>query len=258
MTKILFYDLETTPLPCYVWRLGEQVVRHNQLIRKHGELPHTRIICATYCWNDGKSAKSIGWGFTEQDSQKVVVAFDDLIRQADHIIGKNSDSFDNKHLNTVRLLEGGKPIPDWTKKTDDLEKHIRKAFNLPSNSLDYLSEVLGLGGKIKMEFDDWVSIVERHPVKGPIAYKKMLKYGLKDVEDTRAAWDKVAPHILPKLKVNCDNAYGTCVRCGSTQLRKDGCSIVAGIRRQRFECKSCGRFAGTAAIKKDGTFGKVQ
>ncbi len=250
--KILFYDIETTPLLAYIWRPGEQVVRHGQLVKGRNV---TRIICVTYCWNDGKPAKAIGWGYREQDDGKVVALFDTLIKQADVVIGKNSDRFDNKHINTIRFLEGGHAMPDWLKRTDDLEKQIRKYFNFPSNSLDYISDLLGLGGKIKMEFDDWINIVEKVKGKGLQAYKKMLNYGIKDIEDTRALWNKMEAHIEPKYNAATVKYLLQCRVCGSGNIVKNGSRAKGTKKYQRFECKDHHGYAGQSliTIKKDGT-----
>src|ERR1700733_13294123 len=132
----LFYDIETSLVSAYIWRCGEQVIRHNQLIKKNGRPPVTDIICITYCFNDGNPAKVLHWGYEEQNSSKIVAEFDKIISQADIVIGKNNGSFDNKHLNTHRLLNPeSMGLPNWTQKSDDLEKQIRKNFNLQSYSL---------------------------------------------------------------------------------------------------------------------------
>jgi DNA polymerase elongation subunit (family B) len=242
--KILFYDCETTPLKAYIWRLGEQVVRHNQL---SSDRDNWDIICITYCWNDGKPAKVLHWGYEEQNSAPVLEKFDELIKQADVVIGKNSDRFDNKHINMHRLFSERPGMPDWTKYTDDLEKHIRKHFALPSYSLDYISSKLGLGGKDKMEFSDWVNIVEK---KSKASFDKMLKYGKKDVEDTRAIWNYCEKHILPRMEYT---ALGThvCPTCGSTDLRKDGTRYSLKSRYQSWFCRSHNGYGGRTLLKKE-------
>ena len=121
--KILYYDIETTPLQAWVWGCGEQYVGHKNLVRAHSR---HGIICVTYCWNDGKPAKSIDWGYEEQDTGRVIEEFDKIIKTADFTIGKNSDRFDTKMLNANRMLAGLPGIPQWTKYTDDLEKQMRK------------------------------------------------------------------------------------------------------------------------------------
>lgn len=246
MPKILFYDIETTYLLARVWRLGEQVVRHNQLVKG---MHYTKIICITYCWNDGKPAKALGWGYNEQNSDKIVREFDKLIKQADVVIGKNSDRFDNKHINTIRMLfNESEAMPEWIKYTDDLEKHIRKYFNLPSNSLDYISSLLGFGGKIKMDFDDWVHIVEKTPGKGKKAYKKMLAYGIKDIEDTRAVWNRIEKHIEPRYKAATQEYGPSCKHCGERHLVLNGTRMLAGTKYQQFRCIN-GHYAGKISMK---------
>lgn len=230
--KILFYDIETTPLKAYIWGLGKQVVRHSQLV--HGS-QQWGIVCITYCWNDGKPAKSIDWGYKEQDSARVVFEFDKIIKQADHVIGKNNKRFDDKMLNTVRLFKGLDPFPEWCRSNDDLEQKMRQHFRLPSYSLDYISGQFGLGGKIKMEFQDWVDIVEQTP-NGLKAFNKMIKYGKKDVEDTRALWNELSKHFEPKYRpdVPC------CPECRSFRRKKSGISYTKQGPKQRYKCLECG------------------
>ena len=243
--KILYYDLETSPLKAYIWGLGKQVVRHHQLDKarcQHG------IICATYCFNDGKPAKAIDWGYEEQSTKKVVEEFDQIIKQADIVIGKNSDRFDNKMLNAARMFNGLPGYPQWTKYTEDLEKLMRRYFRLPSYALDYVSGQLGLGGKIKMEFQDWIDIVEKTP-NGLAAFKKMIKYGKKDVEDTRAMWLYMEEHFETKINIARYNDIDMgCRHCASINLKRNGTPVYSGIRYQEYVCTDCGRYAGRTTI----------
>lgn len=251
--KILWYDLETSPLQAWVWGCGKQYVGHKQLVK---QMSRYGIICVTYCWNDGKSAKSIDWGYEEQNTAKLVAEFDQIIKQADVVIGKNSDRFDNKMLNAQRMLHGLPGMPAWTKYTDDLEKQMRKHFRLPSHALDYISAQLGYGGKIKMEFQDWIDIVEKNP-NGKKAFDKMIKYGKKDVADTRALWLQLEEHFEPKFNVGLwkhKGNYIACKRCGSTAVKRNGYDIPksTGLARYcEFTCLSCGKYAGRIALDRD-------
>lgn len=239
--RILFYDCETTPLQARIWHLGEQVVRHTQLVPGFDSY---RIICISYAWNDNKPAKTIDWGYQAQDSARVVAEFDKVAKHAEVIIGKNSDRFDVKHVNTQRLLHGLPPFPDWMNYTDDVEKQLRKYFVFPSFSLDYVSKEFGLGGKIKMAFQDWVDIVQK---SNRASFAKMLKYNRKDVEDTRALWNKLKPYIKPKANVASLYAMAenpsTCPACKSSTLTKRGYTYSTSQRRQRFQCSVCRTFS---------------
>ena len=248
--RILYFDLETTPLQAWVWRMGDQTVRHGQLVTGRDSYD---VICVTYCWNDGKPAKAMDWGFEEQNSKQMLADFDKLIIEADVVIGKNSDRFDNKHLNFHRMMNGQSGMPDWTKYTDDLEKQMRKHFGqaLPSQSLDYISKILGLGGKIKMEMSDWINIVEKTEEEnlGKKALAKMVKYGKKDVEDTRTIWEYVEAHITPKYNRSVNSEHGSCATCGSYDLIKNGIRRQGQIIYQTYRCNSHNGYAGRKTIK---------
>lgn len=230
--KILFYDIETSPLKAWIWGCGDQYIRHAQLDKDHSRYG---IICITYCWNDNKPAKVIGWGYEEQDTSSVIEQFDKIIVQADRTIGKNSDRFDTKMINAARMFAGLPGMPDWTTRTDDLEKQMRKYFKVPSQALDYYSSQLGLGRKIKMEMQDWIDIVEKN-ARGLKSYNKMLKYGKKDVEDTRKLWYMLEEHFSPKF----DEKVPGCTNCGSFDRRKSGFMYNSSGKRQRYTCNKCG------------------
>jgi len=247
--SILFFDLETTPLKAYIWGCGKQVVRHNQLVAGSQQWG---IICVTYCWNDGKPAKVIDWGYEEQDTGKLVAVFDEIIKQADVVIGKNNKRFDDKMLNAARMFAGLPGMPEWIRYTDDLEQQMRRQFRLPSHSLDYISGQLGLGGKIKMEFQDWIDIVEKTP-NGLKAFNKMLKYGKKDVEDTRALWDILSKHFEPKFNAAAfAGIKNACKHCASTNVRANGTRMSGGTKYQHYYCNSCGHYAGRHALSQKG------
>lgn len=246
--NILTFDLETRPLMAYIWDCGEQFVGHKQLVEGYDQF---EIICAAYAWNDGKPAKVIGWGYEEQDSSRVVEEFDKIARTADLIVGKNSAKFDVKMLNSVRMMKGLPGLPDWAMSHDDLERQMRKYFRLPSQSLDYISKHLGFGGKVKMEFDDWVKICEKREDGGKQAYDKMLKYCRKDVEDTRALWGKLSEHFDSKFNNARFQDLGMACKhadCGSVNIGPNGTRMSGGSKYQTYTCRDCGRYCGKTAI----------
>lgn len=284
MPKVLFYDIETNLLKGLFFSLGKQVVRSNQLAPKN---QYTKMISLSYCWNDGKPAKTIVFEEDKWDDQ--LLAFDKEIKKADVVIGKNSDRFDNKHINTHRLLSGNPGMPDWIKYTDDLERQFRRHFNLPSQALDYVSDLLGFGGKVKMEFSDWVNVFEYRELQrieeaagkeaakdiSPVLYNrsyseinsegrkavnKFKVYGAKDVEDTRAIWEYAADHFTPKFNASVGAEGLACRHCGSDKIAKNGVRQSGQTRYQTFTCSNpaCGHtYAGRAAIRANGKLGKM-
>ncbi len=248
--RILIYDLETSPLQAYIWSPGKQYVGHKQLVQEHSR---HGIICVGYCWNDGKPAQSIDWGYEEQSTDRLVEEFDKILKTADHVIGKNNKRFDDKMLNAARMFADLEGMPDWTRYTDDLEQQMRRYFRLPSQSLDYISSQLGLGGKIKMEMQDWIDIVTKNS-NGEKSLKKMTKYCRKDVEDTRTLWNKLSKHFEPKFNMNAFNETKHCCKqCGSDSIVANGTRVSGGTKYQTYLCNSCYKYAGRHAVTQNGS-----
>lgn len=286
---VLIYDIETTTIKADIFRLGEQRVTHKDLCKAHNI---TEIICITYIFNDGKPAKALHWGYGPETCAEMVDKFDKIIKEAQDnnylIIGKNNKRFDDKHINTQRWLNGHDPLPDWTKYTDDLEKQIRKHFNLPSFALDYISELRGLGGKMPMEKSDWVNIVnykllmrlehalgyqindaasevlfksDRATVvnMGILCFEKMIEYGCTDAQQTLDLVLDVMPYC--EFKDNSVKYKGQMVckvpTCKSSNLSKNGNRVLNGVVYKQFKCEH-GHYSGKARIKEDGTYGVLK
>jgi DNA polymerase elongation subunit (family B) len=249
--KVLFFDIETTPIKVWTFRLGEQYVSHEQIVE--GE--KIDIICITYCWDKGP-AHVLDWDYNKQNSKKMIAEFDKIVNEADVIIGQNSDKFDVKHINTQRLLHGLPPFPDWADCSDDTLKQFKRHFNFPSTRLDYVSKLFGLGGKVKMELQDWIDIKEKTKA-GKKKFEKMLKYGKKDVLDTRAVYQKIKPYIKPKFNMASHYEDIRCTNCGSTDIHKNGTRLKGTVKKQRFYCNGHGGHAGYATILKSGGLGKM-
>ena len=115
---------------------------------------------------------------------------------------------------------------------------------------------MGLGGKDKMEFNDWVHIVEKTPGKGIACYKKMCNYGKKDVEDTRTLWNNNLKHFTPKYSVS--NKELVCRTCASENVVRTYHRWRGQSHYQYFDCLEHSGYAGKAIIKKDGKLGGMQ
>jgi len=246
--RILTYDLETTLLQFWAFGTGKQVLRHHQLIEGHSR---TDIICMAWAWNDDQPAQVMGWGFEEQNSKPIMQKLDELIQEADIVIGKNNHRFDDKLVNTHRMFNNEPGVSEWSGKSDDLEKQIRRHFKLPSYSLDYISKELGYGGKESMEFSDWVKIQTKHPTEGQERYDKMMHYCAKDVEDTRSIWNRMLPYISPKYNHSALNR-GVCKVCGSSNIIKQGRYITGKTVYRQWRCKDHNGYAGKTIESVEG------
>ena len=280
---ILFFDIETLPLKSFIWQPGTQYVGHKNLLPSHDMWG---LICIQYAVNDGpvkvlrydKHGGTVG----------MIKAFDKLVAEADIVLGKNSDRFDIKMLNAMRALLNIPPIVGWEKYTEDLEKQMRRYFRLPSQSLDYISKKLDVGGKVSMDMSDWVAISNmkelddlkadgldtkslnvisshlfREKVKdvkasGKKALDKMCHYGAKDTGDTRILWNYLKAHFDPKFNMaKFNDEKHACKHCGSVDIKKNGTRIAGKTKYQQFQCNSCGLYAGRAPISIRGVIGSI-
>lgn len=284
--SMLIYDIETThDLKARIWRTGEQYVGHEQLDPVFNQ---NGIICIAYKWYGERLVHIL-------EGHDIVERFDVLARQADVCLGKNSDRFDVKHINTQRMLLGLKPYPEWADTNDDLEKQLRKYFAFPSQSLDYISKLLGFGGKVKMERQDWIDIsnlqyyekvidgFKRLPSKedrehlcnilfksdfnavinrGQKALNKMIMYNKKDVFDTETILKRVLPYIKLRKNAAVETKNGRgCRTCGSTRLVPTKIITVGQTKYQQFDCLEHNGYGGRSTIKYDKqrhkVFGKI-
>lgn len=274
----LWYDIETSPLKAWLWQPGQQYVGHKNLIHGHDMWD---IICIQYAIDDGP-VKVLRYD-KHGDTKGMLEKFDKIAEKADIIIGKNNNRFDDKMINSLRMFNGLKGCPQWTQCSDDLEKHMRKHFRLPSQSLDYISKKLGVGGKIGMCMDDWIAIsnyremtklgIDTKTAKklyganlaevkrlGKVAMEKMCEYGAKDTDDTRKIWYYLVEHFEPKFNMSTYSKNGlSCKRCGSTNLKKNGTRRVsATVQYQNFLCNDCFKYAGKSTITASGGQGKMR
>ena len=261
--RLLIYDIEThLALRARIWRLGENVIRHTQLDKAFST---NEIICIQYKWYGDKTTHVLS-------GTDMIEKFDALVKQSDATIGKNNHRFDVKHINTQRMMQKLPAYPEWTDTSDDLEKQLRKYFDFPSQSLDYVSELLGYGGKIKMDWQQWVEIGDRkHLLKykdsklfspkqlefisqteckksyksvikdGLKSLHKMFFYGKKDVRDTEKVLQRVLPYI--KLKHNASEGEG-CTVCGSQDIYPTKKVVIGKTRYKQFHCNKHEGYAG--------------
>lgn len=265
---ILEYDIETSPLKANVWRLGEQRVGHHQLDPKYSMY---KILTIAYKWyheSDNKTVVLVG--------DNAVEAFDKVARKADVLLGKNSDRFDVKHINTQRMLQGLAPLPEWANCAEDLEKQLRKFFVFPSQSLEYVSKLLTGTGKDKMEFSDWTDIVDMNLIKelltklskpetrkivpilipgktlesvlklGEKSLAKMIKYNKRDVIQTERVLVRVLPHIKLRHNASTSQEGQGCILCGSLDLSPTKIVEAGKTRYQEFHCHGHEGYGGRA------------
>jgi hypothetical protein len=245
--KILFWDIETKPIKTWCWRLGKQYVSHDMIVK--GE--HFDIISIAYKWAGEKKVHALDWGLKTQNSSKMVDKFTKVIEEADVIIAQNGDKFDMKQFNTQRLMHKQDPIA-WPT-TEDTLKQLRRHFAFPSNSLDYVTKILFNEGKDKMQFSDWVDIVDK---KCPKALAKMIKYNKKDVLLLERTFNRISKYVV--LKANLHN-YGevNCPHCGHDKSISKGRIYMASTVYQKRKCVKCSKVYKGRRISKEELQGEA-
>ena len=228
--KILFIDIENTPLISYTWGIWEQDVIE---VKEEWYL----LSCA-YKWLDEKQTHVLSlpqfknWKKDKKDDKGLVEAIWKLINEADIVIAHNGNSHDIKKIYSRFVQHELKP-PSPFKPVDTL-LIARRHFKFDSNKLDRLGQYLKVGRKQKNEgFPMWLECM-RGDKK---AWKKMCDYNKQDVILLEKVYLALLPYITnhPNIGIIIGER-SICPNCGSKNLQSRG--IKYGKRS--WWCKDCG------------------
>lgn len=230
----LFFDIETSPNIGLFWEAGyKKNITTDNIIRERA------IICICYKWEDEKEVYALQWD-SKQNDKRMLQQFIEVANTANELVGHNGDKFDLAWIRTRCLFHGIDMFPTY--QTIDTLKVARSKFRFQSNRLNYIAEFLGLGGKIKTEFNLWKDILLN---KDKVAMEKMIKYCKKDVSLLEEVYKLLGNHIAPKTHYGVIFGYdrGTCPECGSEDLIKNNRVVTAtGLTRIQYKCKTCNKF----------------
>ncbi len=232
--KILFLDLETSPNLAHVWGLWNQNIAISQLVSS------TEVICFGARWNDSK--KVIFKSVHHHGKDAMLEEMHRVLSEADVVIGWNSQSFDSKHMMREFLQAG--MLPPAPYKDLDLMRVVKSQFRMPSNKLDYVSQLLGVGAKVKHSgFDLWLNCMAGDKA----AWKEMKEYQIQDVNLLVDLYEILKPWIKsgPNAALHDGIADG-CRNCASTNLIRRGFATTNTARYQRYVCNDCGSWNRSA------------
>lgn len=226
--RFLLLDIETTPLTAHTWGLFKQNISIGQILES------TEMLCFGAKWLGEKQVvfKSVHHHGKEEMLKKLW----ELMDEADVLVGWNSRAFDHKHISREFVENGMKP-PSPTRDLD-LMVEAKKRFRFPSNKLDYVSQRLGVGHKVKHSgFDLWLGCMAGNSK----SWAEMRKYQIQDVEllvgmhDILRPWIKAYPNVAGPLEFEC-------TACASTNLQKRGFEKTQAMVYQRLHCQDCGKW----------------
>ncbi len=229
--KTLYIDVETAPNLAHVWGLFRQTVSISQLMES------SRVICFAAKWR-GDRKVTFHSEFTS-GREVMLDVIHSMMDEADVLVHYNGNSFDVPTINKEFVLRG--MTPPAPAQQLDLYRVIRKKFRFPSNKLAYVSQALGLVGKLPHEGHElWVKCLAGDPK----AWRVMERYNKRDVTLLEDLHDAVLPWISnhPNARLVNDDE-GVCPNCGTSSLRKEGFTYTQVGKYQRFQCRNCGAWS---------------
>ena len=232
--KRLYFDLEVSPCIGTFWKPGYKLnIGYENIIKE------SAIICICYKWEDDKKIYSLTWD-DNQDDKTLLEEFVKIANQADELVGHNGDKFDLPWVRTRCAFHGLPMFPNYV--TIDTLKVARSKFRFNSNRLDYIAKFLGIGHKIKTDFNLWKDVFLNKDKK---ALDYMVKYCKMDVSLLEQVHKKLSVHIAPKTHygVIFGQDRGSCPECGSGELTiHKRVTTATGLKKIQYQCKTCNKF----------------
>jgi DNA polymerase elongation subunit (family B)/predicted RNA-binding Zn-ribbon protein involved in translation (DUF1610 family) len=224
--KILYFDIETTPILGHVWRVYDDSLLNI--------VKDTSLLMFAFAINDKPVEIVSGREFSEKQMAKKLW---NLFNEADIIVGQNSDKFDIRYVN--RLFIKYKFTPPAPYRTVDTLKIAKKYFRFSSNKLDDLGQFLLGRGKIQVDKNLWFACMDGDEK----AFRKMERYCKLDVALTREVYELLKSWHTGHPNSNLYNhTTHNCPVCGkSTQKR--GYTYTRVGKYQRYQCTSCGAWS---------------
>ena len=234
--SVLFFDIETAPLLAHVWRAYTEFVPSIMMVHDSFMLTWS----AKWMGRDEMiSASLTGQEARLQTDERIVVLLADLIREADVIVAHNVDGFDLPMFNSRLLMLGLEALGPT--QTIDTLKLAKKNFRLSHNKLDYLAEQLGLGRKIKTDFDLWLDAYHGDED----AIREMLTYNQHDVTLLEAVFHRITPYVSRLTRLFDPQGFKTtaCGHCGHDSWQSRGYYRTQASTFRKIQCNNCGRYS---------------
>lgn len=239
MTRVLYIDIETSPIVGHHWGLFNQNIGLSQI----QEDP--RILCLAWKW---RGLKPVHFAAEWQDSREAMLsAAYEVLSEADVVAHFNGDRFDDPWLMGEFARMGWMPPAPFAKL--DFLKVVKRRFRFPSNKLQYVSQALGIGSKVHHEGHGlWVKVMQGDAR----AQATMERYNKQDVVLLEKLHDRLMPWINSATIARLTDGTGCpVVGCGGS-LRKEGFAYTEQSKYQRYQCKKCGKWCRDSK-RVDGT-----
>lgn len=223
--RILFLDIETAPNLAYVWGLFDQNIAHDQMEES------SYILCWSAKWY-GKPKIYFASG-EKKSRAEVLKPIHALLDQAEIVIHFNGRKFDVPVLNREFVKHGLKPPSPY--RQIDLYQVVRRTFRFESNKLAYVTQALGLQGKMHHEgFKLWVGCMKGDRK----AWQTMGEYNRNDVLIMEPLYERLRPWIGRHPALQSDGL--ACPKCCSKNVQRRGVQVAVSQTYVRLQCQDCG------------------
>ncbi len=244
--RVLFMDIETTPLTSYTWGTYKQNVIEVK--------EEWHILSIAWKWLGARSVQVCAlpdfedYELDTTSDFNVLSVFADHLDEADVVVAHNAAKFDVPKLN-ARMAYWQMDPPSPYHVVDTLTM-ARREFSFTSNRLDALCDHLGLGRKMRHQgFDLWKDCMAGDPK----AWRTMKRYNRHDVVLLEALYERLRPWAkVPNMALIGDKP-DACPKCGAVgEMISRGWRYNQVTKRRQYQCQVCrGYCAGRALVKSD-------
>lgn len=178
----------------------------------------------------------------KDNDKRIVERICYLLNEADMVVAHNGDNFDLKQIRARAVVHGISP-PSPVKIIDTL-KIAKNEFGFASNSLEYLTTILGCkikkGGHKKFPgFELWLECLKGNKE----AWEEMKEYNIDDILALEELYEKLRPWDTrhPNLAVYAENKEDiVCPKCGESHIQWRGYAYTNVGKYARYQCQACG------------------
>ncbi len=229
--KVLYIDIETTPMLVWAWGLFDQNIGIEQIKEDW------RVMSFAAKWehSDKVIQMDLRNGINDRNEKSMLKKIWELLDESHIVIGQNSKRFDVKKLNEKFLHYGlGKPSPFQQEDTLVLSK---KHFAATSHKLEYRSKQLNkkykkLSHSAYPGFSLWKACMSGDKK----AWSAMSEYNIFDVLSTQEYFNILRPWgTSVNFSVYNESEIPQC-SCGNTKLQKRGFNYSNTGMFQRYQC----------------------
>lgn len=252
MSKVLVFDIETSPVSALVWGVWKQNIPPKMIDQTWNILSYAAK------WLDDDDIYYNDLRYEEEsnytDDIVLLMELHKLINEADVLVAHNGDRFDIPRLNTRFIRAGLDPI--HRVQSVDTCKIARRVFDFEHNSLEFMTTQLlpeEYHKRKSQKFhgvDLWLECLAGNME----AWNEMQDYNEQDVIALEAlykrlrAWDDRHP-VMSNFEEH-PPVLPTCRVCKSTDLQRRGFQHTRTMKYQRYRCNDCGAWSRSRFAEK--------